>query len=553
MEQVDVLVVGGGTVGLAAAAFLAKHRVRPLVAERHAGPNVHPRATGVAIRTVEMLRELGAEQALNELAVDLSGAFGKTSARTVRDLDPAELPAHRAVRRAMTEEAGAISPSRLRGTCAQDRLDTVLLDQVTRRGVEVRYGTELLALHQAPDHVTGTLRGPAGEGKVEARYVVAADGAGSTVRRLLGIPVSGPGPLGDELANILFEADLAPLLGDRRFALCQITHPDAPGLVVAIDGERRWVFHTSAAAPDAGPEECRVLVRTALGDPDVDVKVVSTLRWRPQSRLADRFRDGRVFLAGDAAHTISALGAFGMNTGVADAHNLAWKLAHVLQGRAGAPLLDTYEQERRPVAATTVDQALLRLSHPDLHWDRGPGTASRRAAVGMLNAPVVILGYRYTSTAVRGTQPVLPSTEDIAANLDGSPGTRVPHVWLTKDRPTTEDGQADRLSTLDLVAGRWTLLAGPDGETTPAGGAGPAGTTWPEAGAEAARRAGTELACYRVGVDVEDPEGRFPAAAGISPDGALLVRPDGFVGWRSPTAAGAPDLPAVLANLIGCG
>src|SRR5262249_20591195 len=147
----------------------------------------------------------------------------------------------------------------------------------------------------------------------------------------------------------------------------------------------------------------------------------------------------------------------------------------------------------------------------------------------------------------------LPSTEDIAANLDGSPGTRVPHVWLTKHRPTAEGGQADRLSTLDLVAGRWTLLAGPDGETTPAGGAVPAGTTWPEAGAEASRRAAAELACSRVGVDVGDPGGRFRAAAGIPPDGALLVRPDGFVGWRPPTAAGAPDLPAVLADLIGRG
>ena len=546
-QRVHVMVVGGGTVGLAAAAFLAEHGVRPLVVERHGGPNVHPRATGLAIRTVEILRELGAEQALNELAVDLSGAFGKTSARTIRDLDAAELPVHRATRQAMTDEASAISPSRLRGTCAQDRLDTVLLDQVTRRGVEVRYGTELIALHQNPDHVTGTLRGPAGETTVETRYLVATDGAGSTVRRLLGIRVSGPGPLGEELLNILFEADLASLLGERRFAVCQITHPDAPGLVVAIDGERRWVFHTSAAAPDAGPEECRALVRTALGDPNVEVQVVSSLRWRPQSQLADRFRHGRVFLAGDAAHTISALGAFGMNTGVADAHNLAWKLAHVLQGRAGAPLLDTYEQERRPVAATTVQQALLRLSHPDLHWDNGPGSAGRRAAVGMLNAPVVTLGYRYASTAVRGTQPILPSTEDTAANLDGSPGTRVPHVWLTSAR------SSDRLSTLDLVAGRWTLLAGPGGETTPTECAGPVGTTWPEASVEAARRAGTELACYRVGVDPTDPGGRFPAAAGIYPDGALMVRPDGFVAWRSPTAAGAPDLPAVLADLIGRG
>jgi len=148
----------------------------------------------------------------------------------------------------------------------------------------------------------------------------------------------------------------------------------------------------------------------------------------------------------------------------------------------------------------------------------------------MLDAPVVVLGYRYTSTAIRGTEP-LPSTQDVAADLDGSPGTRVPHVWLNRaDR---------RLSTLDLVAGRWTVLAGPEG------------APWREAATAAARHAGTELACSRVGVDIGDPEDRFATAAGVGRDGALLVRPDGFVGWRSPTAAGASELSAVLASLIG--
>jgi hypothetical protein len=296
------------------------------------------------------------------------------------------------------------------------------------------------------------------------------------------------------------------------FGSCTITTPEAPGLLVTVDGETNWVFHI-ACDTDGGerpddftPERCAAVVRAAVGDPDLDVEVRSVLPWRPRSSLANRFAVGRVFLVGDAAHTVAPLGAFGLNTGVADAHNLAWKLAAVHHGEAGAGLLDTCAQEREPVAAATLDQAMRRLADPELHWGRGPEADAARAAAGVWAAPVVHLGQRYDSAAVVDPQPELPSTVDLAVALDGSPGSRVPHVWV------------DGVSTLDFVASRWTLLVGAGGDR------------W------LADAAHVGLPAHQV------------SAPWLSDDGALLVRPDAIVAMR--VTAPVPDPARFLADVL---
>ena len=226
-----------------------------------------------------------------------------------------------------------------------------------------------------------------------------------------------------------------------------------PGLLMAIDSRERWVLHVPLD-PDAGesvedftPERCRDLVaRAALGVPELPVEILSVLPWRVAARLADRFREGRIFLAGDAAHVMPPLGGFGMNTGIADAHNLAWKLARTLRGQAGPALLDSYDAERRPVARFTMDQALLRLERPELHWD--PSRTAEREERGIASDVVVHLGYRYGSTAP-------PSLFDLERDLDGAPGSRVPHAWLERE--------GRRVSTLDLAGPGFALLAGPKG------------------------------------------------------------------------------------------
>ena len=499
--EVPVLVVGGGSVGLLTAALLAHHGVHAVLVERRAGPSIHPRATGIAARSVEVLRELGLQAQVDAVAVD-RGPAGKAVARTLAELQPVDFVS---VPAPPPEAELAAVPFRLRGTCAQNRLDAVVADDLQRRGVDLRWSTTLVSLTQHPDGVDVELDGPGGRYPLRCAYVVGADGGRSTVRDLLGIGTSGPGVLGPGMINTLFRADLRPYLPASPFATCTITTPDAPGLLVTVDDERDWVFHTRCedgeTVADYPSERCAALVRAAIGVPALDVEVRSVLMWRPNATLADRFAVGRAFLVGDAAHTIAPLGAFGLNTGIGDAHNLAWKLAAVLRGEAGPGLLDTYAVEREPVGAATLDQALRRMPDPLLHWGTGPDADAARLAAGIWAPQVVLFGQRYTSTAVVDARPDKPSTLDVAAVLDGAPGSRVPHAWV-------EPG----VSTLDLVASRWTLLAGP------------AGDDWLAAAQEA------EVAAHRVEVPLP----------GLTAEGALLVRPDAIVAFRTTTAPTRP-------------
>jgi putative polyketide hydroxylase len=428
----EVLVVGGGLVGLTMALLLRHHGVDVTLAEKRTATSAQPKARRFHMRSMEIFRELGLAGLVHKAARGLAGHDHMAAGRTLAEAG--QLPLFQPPGGGAPVEVSPERPSLI----AQDTLEPVLRRAAGQAGATVRFGTELLGFSQDGSGVTATLAG--GE-SVRARYLVAADGAHSPVREALGITRSGRGFTGGPMVNVYFRADLGEVVRGREFNLCQIEHPDAPGGLASVDGRFRWVFMSP------GPGEGRDwpgLLRTALGGSAPDLEVLSVLPWRAEMRVADRYRDGRVFLAGDAAHVMPPYAASGANTGLADAHNLAWKLAAVLRGEAGDGLLDSYQAERRPAGWFAADESARRTA--DLRRAGAPSDG--------LAHPYVLAagGFQYPAGALAGDPAAEPEpvTEFSPA---GRIGTRVPHRWLDRER---------NRSTIDLAGPGWAVLTGRD-------------------------------------------------------------------------------------------
>src|SRR5512132_1336929 len=367
-EEVPVLIVGGSLVGLTTAMLLGHHGVPSLSVERHAGTAIHPRAGHFQLRTMETIRQMGLEERVRTKSLETYSATGGIIA--VESLAGRELATYV---KELNEGVEGFSPT-VRVFINQDALEPILHQRAVELGATVRHRTEAAALDQDDDGVTVTLRhlDSGDESTVHARYVVAADGNRSPTRARLGIGMRGHGELSRSI-TIYFRADCAPLLRDRNQGVIYVHNPELRGFfrLDRTGGNGFLVINTVGAdvTPDAAidvqtgltDERALGFLRTAIGT-DMPMEIVDIANWHAEANWAERLREGRVFLAGDAAHVVPPNGGFGGNTGVQDALNLAWKLAAVVRGDAGPALLDSYEAERLPLSRLTVQQAYTRYA-----------------------------------------------------------------------------------------------------------------------------------------------------------------------------------------------
>lgn len=533
--EVPVLITGGGLVGLSAATFLAQHGVASLAIERLRGGSPLPRAGHFHLRTLELFRAAGIEEEVkrrSEADFVPEGAIiamDNLSGRKLADIIPS-----------LNEGVEPLSPCR-RLFINQPSLEQILRKRAAEAGARVLDGHEVVDIEQDAKGVTVTAKdvGDGATRRLRGRYLIGADGAHSKVREILDIPYDGRGVFSNSM-TIYFRANLAPLLLGKPLSVIYFNNPEFGGFmrvdkdcqagfigVNTVGDPNKDPLAAANAAADTSEQRLVAIVRAMAGVPDLPVKIVGVARWRATSDVARRFQKGRIFLIGDAAHLMPPNGGFGGNTGIQDAHNLAWKLACVLKGAAQPGLLASYEAERKPVGKFTVEQAYTR------YVTRTATYLNKTDYQPLAPDFNVELGYLYRSDAILSEDSDTKIHDDPHTTA-GRPGSRAPHVWLER--------AGRKISTLDLFGQSFVVLAGRPGEA------------WRDAVQAVARRfPGASHEVHVVdGRDLSDFGNGFAAAYGLSDGGAVLVRPDGFVAWRAkslpadPQSALIPALRSIL-------
>ncbi len=533
-QEFPVVIAGGGLIGLSTAMFLAQQGIASIAIERLRGGSPLPRAAHFHLRTLELFRLAGIEDEVKRRSeedflpegaiIAMDSLSGKKLADIIGSLNAG---------------VEALSPCR-RLFISQPNLEPILRRRAQEAGAHVLEGHTVVAVHQDATGITTTVKDAdsGAEHDLRAQFLVGADGAHSIVRELLGIPLDGRGVFSNSI-TVYFTADLSPQLGGKPLSVIYINNPVFGGFMrMNKDCQSGFIGINRAGDPLTDPNAANVasdiserrlieFVRAAAGVPDLPVKIDGVARWRATSDVARRFAQGRIFLAGDAAHLMPPNGGFGGNTGIHDAHNLAWKLAYVLKGLAGPKLLESYDLERRPIAKFTVEQAYTR------YVTRTAPYLGATDFQPLADDFDIELGHIYHSPAI------VSDEDDQAVHGDphqtcGRPGSRAPHVWLAR--------AGRQVSTLDLFGDAFVLLAASQGNS------------W----CDAARAAAGHFSGLPVGADLvggpdlQDPAGGFAQAYGLSKDGAVLVRPDGFVAWRARGLVNDPQaaLERVLATVL---
>jgi len=535
-QRTPVLIVGAGGAGLSLSLLLRQQGIASVLVERRPDVSWYPRARNLNFRTLEVFRGLGLEAEV----IAAGARFSRTLRKETLTSHGAEgFPSIEQFLH-IADDLEIFTPEPSFWYCPQSRLEPLLMAEAKRRGCDVRYNSELISCIQDSERVSATIRdrATAATSSIQADYLLAADGAHSHIRKTLGVKEEGLGVLDEHYIFVYFRAPWGELVRGYENDAILIDRPGIRGFFLITDADRGMFAIQEETARDYTAERCKELVLDGIGKPDFPVEIVDIAHWQPAQLVAEHFGQGRVFLVGDAAHTMPPKLGLGVNTAIQSAQNLAWKLAAVVKGQASQDLLSTYEAERRPVGRLAAEQSLV-----------GPAAAlltkgsDDRLLPAEKRVPVFSLigGYRYRSQAVlsenappsqTGVEAAPIELIEAPAALTGQPGTRVPHLWLARG------GQ--RISTLDLLDGGFVLLAGP------------AGACWQKAASEAAASFGIVLSAYQIGADLLDLENGWQTKMGAPPEAAVLVRPDGFVAWRTstqPTNA-QPLLAQVLATIL---
>lgn len=447
----SVLIIGGGITGLTAALFLLKNGIKPILIEKHQTTSVHPRSRGFDIRAMEIMRELGLANEIKEAGKALGPAWGILRGDNLIDVlnEPVTEPKEKILfptQMAALKKLGELSPES--GTrCTQDLAEPLLLEEAIKRGAEVFFNHKLIDLKEEQGKVIAKVVNRQTDEimMIKADYLIAADGSKSPIRSSLNIETTGPGSLG-EFLNIYFQADLTDLVKGREFSLFLIDEPDLVGFLTSINNSDKWVFQLkvnpskSLTSNNLDENQIIKIVRRAIGNEMLAVTIINAMHWQLTVKIATQFRKKNIFLAGDSAHTMTPYGGKGANTGIQDAHNLAWKLAAVINGFAGESLLETYQVERHPVGE------FYALRSGDMADNNG--LVKEKIVISKMKSFIGLPDYRYSSSAVIGGVSLVESNDDMFDIL-GLPGTRMPHVWM--DESQTQ-------STLDLLSDCFLFL-----------------------------------------------------------------------------------------------
>ena len=519
-NSTDILIVGAGPVGLTGALIAHELGLSVRIIERRPTAQSAPAAHVINARTFEIWRQIGLDVEKIRSAAQSPEQAGFV--HWVTHLGGKVLGT------LQYEQQGddnlSVTPSPLRNL-SQHLLEPLLVSELKSRGIGVEYGSTWEAYEEVLDGVISTVAINGQNEKISSKWLIACDGASSSVRNACGISMVGPDNL-QKFFTVHFKADLKSLTASNPGILYWICDPRAGGTLISHGGDNEWVYMYPIAEEyeaQISPSECDQLIRNAIAPTSATITVLRQSSWTMTSQFADSYRLRRVLLAGDAAHRFPPSGGMGLNTGVGDIHNLMWKIDRIEAGLADSVLLDSYEKERRPIAErnaqASMDNAFKMFDvfmalgidpDKDIAYSNLNKVLQDSEALEVLDRAIqnqathfdmlgLQIGYRYILPT--STTELEPLTDEIIRNYRPSveAGNRLPHGWLKRN--------GEKISTLDLVSlDDYLIIGGSDFSS--------------------------DLPHIKIGRDVQDTENWWSQILGLSSNEGLLVRPDQHIERR---------------------